>query len=69
MKCQSDYGAETDALLRQADVCFDEWWDDEPHEMMKLFDPEAEEEQESTVIVKDEIRKRGFVDVGEEAGV
>jgi hypothetical protein len=66
MKCQSDYDAETDALLRQADDCMDEWWEGEPP---KSEEPPrmAREEDESTVIVKREVRKRGLLEVDEEA--
>ncbi len=68
MKCQSDYGAETDAVLRQADVCYDEWWDEEPEEIIAAARREWEED-DSGLIVMNEIRKRGFSEVGEQAGV
>jgi hypothetical protein len=66
MKCQSDYDAETDALLRQADDCMKEWWEGEPP---KSEEPSrmAREEDESTLIVKKEVRKRGLLEVDEEA--
>jgi hypothetical protein len=68
MKCQSDYGPEADAVLRQADVCYDEWWEDEYGEIMASSKMEWEED-DADLIVKDEMRKRGFVEVGEQAGV
>jgi hypothetical protein len=66
MKCQSDYDAETDTLLRQADDCVAEWWEGEPP---KSEEPPrmAGEEDEPTQIVKNEVRKRGLLEVEEEA--
>lgn len=66
MKCQSDYNGETDTLLRQADDCMEEWWEGEApksEEPSKM----AREEEESTLIAKREVRKRGLLEVGEEA--
>lgn len=67
MKCQSDYGTETDALLRQADDCTEEWWEDAPR---KEGEPVMKglEDDESALIVKREVRKRGMVEVGQEDG-
>ena len=66
MKCQSDYDAETDALLRQADECVAEWWEGEPTESEEPS-KKAREGDESTQIVKSEVRKRGLLEVEEEA--
>jgi hypothetical protein len=68
MKCQSDYGTETDALLRQADECTEEWWEDEPR---KGEEPlmRGLEEADSAQIVEREIRRRGLVEASEEDGV
>jgi len=66
MKCQSDYDTEKDALLRQADECVEEWWEGEPpkaDEPAKMT-PEVDEPAQ---IVKNEVRKRGLVEVDEEA--
>jgi len=65
MKCQSDYDSEIDGLLRQADDCFEEWWEGEapnPEDLSKM----AREEDESALVVKREVRKRGLFEVGEE---
>ena len=66
MKCQSDYDAETDVLLRQSDDCMEEWWEGEP---LKSDEPSrmAREDEESILIVKGEVRKRGLLEVDEEA--
>ena len=66
MKRQSDYDTESDALLRQTDDCIEEWWEGEPP---KSEEPSrmAREEDESTLIVKGEVRKRGLLQVGEES--
>jgi hypothetical protein len=68
MKCQSDYDAESDALLRQADECVEDWWEGEPQ---KADEPSkmAGEEDESTLIVKREIRRRGLLEDSEETQV
>ncbi len=65
MKRQSDYDNEADALLRQADDSIEEWWEGESP---KSEEPSrmAREEDESTLIVKREVRKRGLFEVGEE---
>ena len=59
MKCQSEYGTEVDAILTQADVCLEEWWEGEPP---KAEDCKTrnEEEELSTLIVEREVRKRGL---------
>jgi hypothetical protein len=68
MKCQSDFSAETDALLTQADECLEEWWEgdtqqtEEPSE--KMWD-----EDDPALIVTREARKRGLIHEGEAAGV
>jgi len=65
MRCQSDYDTEIDALLRQADDCFEEWWEDEPprsEQSSKM----ARGEDESILIVNREVRKRGLFEVCEE---
>lgn len=66
MKRQSDYDTETDALLRQAVDCIENWWEGEPP---KSEEPSrmAREEDESTLVVRREVRKRGLFEVGEEA--
>ncbi|MBI5249819.1 MAG: hypothetical protein HY912_10005 [Desulfomonile tiedjei] len=68
MKCQSDYGTETDALVRQADECTEQWWEDE---LRKGEEPLTKglEDEESALIVKREMRKRGLAEVSEEGGV
>jgi hypothetical protein len=68
MKCQSDYDAENDALLRQADECVEDWWEGEPQ---KPDEPSkmAGEEDESTLIVKREVRRRGLLEDSEETHV
>jgi len=66
MKCRSDYDAETDTLLRQADDCMEEWWEGEPpksEEPSKM----AREEEDFTLIAKRELRKRGLLEVDEDA--
>jgi hypothetical protein len=68
MKCQSDYDAKTDALLRQADECVEEWWEGEPQKPEE--EPKmASEEEDPTLIVRREVRKRGLVEVSEGTGV
>ncbi len=65
MKRQSDYDTETDALLRQTDDGIEEWWEGEPpnsEEPSRM----AREEDESTLILTREVRKRGLFEVGEE---
>ena len=59
MKCQSEYGTEEEAILSQADVCLEEWWEGEPP---KAADCKTgnEEEEVSTMIVEREVRKRGL---------
>jgi len=66
MKCQSDYDAETETLLRQADDCVDEWWEGKPQDSEKPRRM-AGEEDDPTLIVKKEVRKRGLIEVNEEA--
>jgi hypothetical protein len=68
MKCQSDYGTETEALVRQADECTEEWWEDE---LRKGGEPliKGSEDDESALIVKREMRKRGLDVVSEEGGL
>jgi len=67
MKCQSDYDADTDTLLRQANDCLEEYWQGEPPKNGEASTMPREED-ESSLIVKREVRKRGFVEVAEEAG-
>lgn len=70
MKCQSEYGTETDALLTQADECTEEWWEDEAKKDKEASMKASEEEEEdSALIVKREARKRGLVDVNDDAGL
>ncbi len=66
MKRQSNYDTETDALLRQAEECIEEWWEGEPAESEEPSRM-AREEDESTLVVRREVRKRGLFEVGEEA--
>jgi uncharacterized Zn ribbon protein len=68
MKCQTDYDTERDALLRQADECMEEWWEEEPK---KSEEPArmAREGDVSALIVKTEVRKRGLLAIDEEARV
>lgn len=68
MKCQSDYGTETDALVRQADECTEEWWDEE-HRKGEEPLTKGLEDDESALIVKREMRKRGLDEVSEEGGL
>jgi hypothetical protein len=68
MKCQSDYDPETEEVLRQADECVEEWWDGEPQKAAKPGKKEGEEE-DPTLIVKREVRKRGLTEGSEEAGL
>ena len=68
MKCQSEYGTKTDALLTQTDQCVEEWWQDEVQEQ-KEPSRKAFMEDESALIVKRELRKRGLEVVSEQAGV
>jgi hypothetical protein len=70
MKCQSDYDAETNSLLSQADQCIEEWWRDE---LQDQKEPQkgalVGDEDVPTLIVKSEVRKRGLVEVNEESGL
>lgn len=67
MKSQSDYDTETDALLRQADDCMEEWWEGDEPSKFEESTRTAKEEEESILIVKREVRKRGLSEVGENA--
>jgi hypothetical protein len=68
MKCQTDFGAETDILLNQADECLEEWWEDKPQPAnepsKKVWD-----EVDSGLIARQEVRKRGLDQVAQEGGV
>jgi hypothetical protein len=70
MKCQSDYDAETNSLLSQADQCIEEWWRDD---LQDQKEPQkgalVGDEDVPTLIVKSEVRKRGLVEVNEESGL
>ncbi len=68
MRCQSDYGTEADALLTQTDLCVDGWWQDEVQEQEEPS-KKAFKEEESALIVKREVRKRGLDEVSEQAGL
>jgi hypothetical protein len=67
MKCQTDFGAETDVLLNQADECLEEWWEGKPkphnEPSEKVWD-----EADSAFIAKQEVHKRGLDQVGEVGG-
>jgi hypothetical protein len=67
MKCQSEYGTEVDAILSQADVCVEDWWEGEPS---RAAEPQAKggEEELSTLIVEREVRKRGLHEANAQAG-
>jgi hypothetical protein len=67
MKCQSEYGTEADAILSQADVCVEEWWDGEPPKAQDCR-TNADEEEVSTLIVEREVRKRGLHEANVETG-
>lgn len=68
MKCQSDYDTETDVLLKQADECIDEWWEGAPR---KAVEPSKKgwEEDASALIVRGEVRRRGLIEVSQDARV
>jgi hypothetical protein len=66
MKCQSEYGTETDALLTQADECTEVWWEDEPTKQGQTVKQALEEDP--SLIVKREVRKRGLSEVSEDTG-
>jgi hypothetical protein len=68
MKCQTDFGAETDVLLNQADECLEEWWEGEPQ---PANEPSKKvwEEVDSGLIARQEVRKRGLDRVAQEGGV
>jgi hypothetical protein len=68
MKCQSEFGTETDDLLRQADDCTEDWWDGEAPKGKEQL-AKRQEEDDSGLIVKREVRKRGLDEGSEEAGV
>jgi hypothetical protein len=70
MRCQSDYDDETDVLLSQADQCVEEWWPEEKLQRTEPSSQPSEEEGENpALIVKGEVRKRGLIEVNEEAGL
>jgi hypothetical protein len=67
MRCQSDYDAETNALLRQTDVCVEEWWEGEPRKLEEHLKTGGDEDPAS--IVKREVSRRGLAEVDEGTGV
>lgn len=68
MKCQSEYGTEVDAILSQADVCVEEWWEGEPPKA-SVSETKHDEEELSTLIVDREVRKRGLHEANMEPGI
>lgn len=62
MKCQSDFSAETDVLLNQADECVEEWWEGGPQQAKEPPKKVCDEEDDPALIVKREVRKRGLIE-------